>query len=263
MNAVLHYIYDPLCGWCYGAEPLVWAAAGVDGLALRMHAGGLWPQPTRLPENTRSYIIKRRRGRADAASLSSRFEGLLFDPSSCSIAAPSRRSVRAALDATKGLPMLRGIARAYERGQHVVRPRRARAKRSGSTPPRRAACRPSRRRDLAASRELLNNVAHKVSDVLTADRATGCMPHSRFGSTPSGFADAHGSCSRTCARTDALCATAPAFDPRLAFVRKRDPAEALHARSIWRSTRCLPSPLLARRASQHGRRRSAATSSDL
>src|SRR6187402_871027 len=56
MNAVLHYIYDPLCGWCYGAEPLVWAASKVDGLALRMHAGGLWPQPTRLPEHMRRYI---------------------------------------------------------------------------------------------------------------------------------------------------------------------------------------------------------------
>jgi putative protein-disulfide isomerase len=41
MNAVLHYIYDPLCGWCYGAEPLVFAASKVDGLALSMHAGGL------------------------------------------------------------------------------------------------------------------------------------------------------------------------------------------------------------------------------
>ena len=23
---ILHYIYDPLCGWCYGAKPLVQAA---------------------------------------------------------------------------------------------------------------------------------------------------------------------------------------------------------------------------------------------
>ena len=37
MNPVLHYIYDPLCGWCYGAEPLVWAASKVDGLALSLH----------------------------------------------------------------------------------------------------------------------------------------------------------------------------------------------------------------------------------
>lgn len=26
----LHYIHDPLCGWCYGAAPLV---RGLDGCA--------------------------------------------------------------------------------------------------------------------------------------------------------------------------------------------------------------------------------------
>ena len=25
-SATLHYIYDPLCGWCYGAKPLIQAA---------------------------------------------------------------------------------------------------------------------------------------------------------------------------------------------------------------------------------------------
>ena len=28
--ATLHYIYDPLCGWCYGAKPLVQAAQAVS-----------------------------------------------------------------------------------------------------------------------------------------------------------------------------------------------------------------------------------------
>lgn len=35
----LHYIYDPLCGWCYGAAPLVKAAREVIGV--RPHAGGM------------------------------------------------------------------------------------------------------------------------------------------------------------------------------------------------------------------------------
>ncbi len=26
-SPILHYVYDPLCGWCYAAEPLVRAAA--------------------------------------------------------------------------------------------------------------------------------------------------------------------------------------------------------------------------------------------
>jgi putative protein-disulfide isomerase len=40
MNAItLHYIYDPLCGWCYGAAPLVKAAREV--VSVRAHAGGM------------------------------------------------------------------------------------------------------------------------------------------------------------------------------------------------------------------------------
>ncbi|WP_257386190.1 DsbA family protein [Tahibacter caeni] len=37
----LHYIYDPLCGWCYAAAPLIHAAADIAGLAIELHAGGL------------------------------------------------------------------------------------------------------------------------------------------------------------------------------------------------------------------------------
>lgn len=40
MNPItLHYIYDPLCGWCYGAAPLVKAAR--EMIAVRAHAGGM------------------------------------------------------------------------------------------------------------------------------------------------------------------------------------------------------------------------------
>ena len=56
MNATLHYLYDPLCGWCYGAEPLAAAAENVVGLNLKLHAGALWPEPTQLPGEMRHYI---------------------------------------------------------------------------------------------------------------------------------------------------------------------------------------------------------------
>lgn len=46
---LLHYVYDPLCGWCYGAAPLLKAAAGVPGLAIELHAGGLWLGARRQP----------------------------------------------------------------------------------------------------------------------------------------------------------------------------------------------------------------------
>lgn len=41
VTATLHYIYDPLCGWCYGSSPLVKAAREVEGLAFVMHGGGM------------------------------------------------------------------------------------------------------------------------------------------------------------------------------------------------------------------------------
>src|SRR5579864_5710610 len=38
-NTTLHYIYDPLCGWCYGAAPLI--AAARDIVTVRLHGGGM------------------------------------------------------------------------------------------------------------------------------------------------------------------------------------------------------------------------------
>ena len=38
-TTTLHYLYDPLCGWCYGAAPLVKAAREV--LRVTPHGGGM------------------------------------------------------------------------------------------------------------------------------------------------------------------------------------------------------------------------------
>lgn len=201
MNAVLHYIYDPLCGWCYGAEPLVWAAAKVDGLALRMHAGGLWPQPTRLPEHTRRYIAQAdaRIGQMSGQPYGGPYlNGLLFDPELVLESRPVVAAVLAAqsLDATKALPMLRGIQHAhYERGQHVVREATLRAvaaeigldvaafERALETVP--------VDEHLAASRELMNNVGAQgfPTFVLQIGDDWLAVPHSRFASTPDRFAE--------------------------------------------------------------------------
>lgn len=50
----LHYVHDPLCGWCYAASPLVEAVA--DALSVRLHGGGLWPRPTALEREKSQYI---------------------------------------------------------------------------------------------------------------------------------------------------------------------------------------------------------------
>ena len=57
-QTTLHYVYDPLCGWCYGAAPLLKAATGVPGLAIELHAGGLWLGARRQPmgEALRDYV---------------------------------------------------------------------------------------------------------------------------------------------------------------------------------------------------------------
>ncbi len=40
--AVIHYWYDPLCGWCYGAAPLLQVAGEIPGLRIALHGGGLF-----------------------------------------------------------------------------------------------------------------------------------------------------------------------------------------------------------------------------
>ncbi len=126
MTATLHYIHDPLCGWCYGAEPLVRAAEGVQGLRLELHAGGLWPQPTNLPGDMRQYIQQ-----ADAriAEMSGQpfgdayLSGSLLDPTLVLHSRPTIAAVLAAqvVDPSKTLKMLRAIQHAhYEDGRRVV-----------------------------------------------------------------------------------------------------------------------------------------------
>ena len=57
--ATLHYIFDPLCGWCYGAAPLVDAARQIPGLALQWHAGGMLagPQARRITADWRAHVL--------------------------------------------------------------------------------------------------------------------------------------------------------------------------------------------------------------
>ncbi|MCQ4161864.1 DsbA family protein [Roseomonas sp. GC11] len=119
---VLHYIHDPLCGWCYAAAPLV-AAAEAAGVTVRLHGGGLWDSPTALPPGKRSMIAQ-----ADAriAALTGQpfgpayLEGLLQDPAARFHSRPTIAALLA-VGEEKALPMLRAIQRAhYVEGQRVV-----------------------------------------------------------------------------------------------------------------------------------------------
>ena len=54
--AILHYIYDPLCGWCYGAAPLLKVARQI--LIVQAHGGGMMVGANRqkVTPQLRSYV---------------------------------------------------------------------------------------------------------------------------------------------------------------------------------------------------------------
>ncbi|CNE87856.1 DsbA family protein [Yersinia kristensenii] len=55
----LHYIFDPLCGWCYGAAPLLQAAQKIPKLTLVLHGGGMMSGANRrqIDSQWRSYVM--------------------------------------------------------------------------------------------------------------------------------------------------------------------------------------------------------------
>jgi len=201
MTAVLHYIYDPLCGWCYGAEPLAWAAAKVDGLTLRLHAGALWPQPTRLPEGTRRYIQQADQRIAQMSGQpfgTPYLTGLLEDPTLVLDSRPVIAAVLAAqsLDAAKGLPMLKGIQHAhYERGQRVVEEGTLLEIAAGIGLDGVAFAAALRSvpvdEHIAASRALMSKVGAQgfPTFVLEIDSDWLAAPHGRFASSPAQFGE--------------------------------------------------------------------------
>jgi putative protein-disulfide isomerase len=58
LSTQLHYINDPLCGWCYAAAPLISAAAEIPQLNIQLHCGGLWINEHRRPlgKALRDYV---------------------------------------------------------------------------------------------------------------------------------------------------------------------------------------------------------------
>ena len=120
----LHYVYDPLCGWCYAAAPMVRAAQDAD-LAVILHGGGLWDRAERPGPEKRGYI---RASDARIAALTglpfgpAYLDGLLDDPF---WSRPTIAAVLAAGTARAGadLSMLHAVQEAhYVAGRRVVEP---------------------------------------------------------------------------------------------------------------------------------------------
>ena len=128
-SPILHYIYDPLCGWCYGAAPLVQAARGISGLTIEAHGGGMMTGGNRQPvtEALRRYVMPHDER---IASLTGQvfgpdyFDGLLRDSGAVFDSAPPTTAILAAQAlAGRGLDLLHRLQQAhYIEGRRIADP---------------------------------------------------------------------------------------------------------------------------------------------
>lgn len=122
-EGALHYIYDPLCGWCYAVAPLVKAARSVCAIAL--HGGGMMTGARRqkVTAEWRDYVAPNDRKITQATGQrfgSGYLNGLLADHSAWLDSEPPTAAVLAAEEMKgAGLDML---ARLYE--AHYIEGRR-------------------------------------------------------------------------------------------------------------------------------------------
>ncbi|WP_263263985.1 DsbA family protein [Pseudomonas sp. RIT-PI-S] len=124
-DSILHYVHDPLCGWCYAAAPLV-AAAQAAGLSIVLHGGGLWQPAVQLDLRQREHI--RENDERIAALTGVPFgapylNGLLGDSPMVLWSPPAHAAILAAssLKDGAGLAMLHAIQRAhYVEGRPVI-----------------------------------------------------------------------------------------------------------------------------------------------
>lgn len=124
---VLHYVYDPLCGWCYGAAPLLDAAQAIDGLAIVLHGGGMMSGANRqsVNDNLRRHVMAHDQRIAQATGQpfgDAYFDGLLRDSGAVFDSTPPTTAILAAQEiAGLGLAMLHLIQHAhYVLGQRVA-----------------------------------------------------------------------------------------------------------------------------------------------
>ena len=123
----LHYVHDPLCGWCYAVTPMIEAVAQA-GFDIVLHGGGLWDPATALAHEKRAYI---RQNDARIAALTGMafgpayLDGLLTDAATVFWSSPTIAAVLAAGTVKEGgdLRMMHAIQHAhYVDGRRVVEP---------------------------------------------------------------------------------------------------------------------------------------------
>ncbi|GAB2459562.1 disulfide reductase DsbM [Comamonas humi] len=123
----LHYIYDPLCGWCYAAAPLVAAVQQLPGLRIALHGGGMMTgeRRRRITPDWRGYVLPHDRRIAqmtDQVFGPGYTDGLLSDTTAWLDSAPPTTAILAAEQlAGQGLAMLQRLQKAhYVQGRRIA-----------------------------------------------------------------------------------------------------------------------------------------------
>lgn len=124
-SIILHYIYDPLCGWCYGAAPLVKAAREVT--TVQAHAGGMMTGSRRqsVTPQLREFVMPHDQEIARLTGQpfgSAYFDGLLMDSSAMLDSEPPIAAMLAAESvAGRGLDLLSRLQTAhYAEGRRIA-----------------------------------------------------------------------------------------------------------------------------------------------
>ena len=123
---LLHYIYDPLCGWCYGSAPLL-AAAQDEGFKIALHAGGMMMGPNRQRASTiRQFVLThdQRMSEMSGQPIGDAYRNdFLSDPEAVFDSEPPTVAILAAEESGNGLHMLERIQRArFIEGRHIAKP---------------------------------------------------------------------------------------------------------------------------------------------
>jgi putative protein-disulfide isomerase len=128
-RAWLHYVFDPLCGWCYAAAPLVQAARRVACLDIELHGGGMLTGPNRrtITPEWRDHVLPHDHRIAELSGQpfgAAYFDGLLNDRDAILDSAPPTTAVLAAqAEADRALDMLQRVQRAhYVEGRRIADP---------------------------------------------------------------------------------------------------------------------------------------------
>jgi putative protein-disulfide isomerase len=126
-TVTLHYLFDPLCGWCYGAAPLLAAAHSLPGVQIELHAGGMLTGSNRrsISPQWRAYVLPHDRRIAELSGQpfgDGYFNGLLNDQAAVLDSEPPSSAILAAQTiAGQGLAMLQRLQQAhYVEGRRIA-----------------------------------------------------------------------------------------------------------------------------------------------